>query len=155
MTWKIELTALAFTAACVGGFVYQADLLAEEPINYHAAFTEADYNAFDRDFAFGEETCGVGLEDFKICMRDFKSNSPVKVGAKLPSDLPALSVRMRTLLVLDSKQPNLKTVRFGNTLVLIEAETDIVRDILRLSAPTYEDARKPALIGSPVGVAAN
>ena len=153
MTWKIEIAALVVTAASVGGYIYKADLFAEEAVTYHDEFTEADFSAFDRNFPMNGETCEVGLAQSKICLLSLEAANSVRVGAQLPKDVPALSAGMRILLALDSKQPELKTVRLGQTLVLIEPETEFVRDILRLDAPSYEAARD--LRGATIGVAAN
>ena len=155
MTWKIELAALAITAAGVGGYLYKSDPFAEAPVTYHAEFTEADYNAFDRDFTLADEPCEIGLKSSHICLPEFDIDRDVRAGEPFPQDVPALSAGMRVLLALDTKEPELQTVRYGQTLVLIERATHEVRDVLRLDAPTYEDARKPKLRGAPVVVAAN
>lgn len=155
MTWKIELAALAVTAAMVGGYLHTADLFAEDAVTYHAAFTEADYEAFDRDFELSGDSCDIGLEASNVCLPHFRSKSVVRIGEPLPNDIPALSAGIRVLLALDSKSPELKTVRFGQTLVLIEPETEVVRDLLRLDAPSYASARNPELVGAPIVAAAN
>ena len=155
MTWKIELAALAITAAGVGGYLYKADLFEETPVTYHAAFTEADYHAFDRDFDLAGETCEIGLEAQSICLPEFDIDRDVLPGEDFPHDVPALSAGMRILLVLDTKESELQTIRYGQTLVLMERSTRQVRDILRLDAPTFADARTPKLRGAPITVAAN
>ena len=155
MTWKIEIAALAITAASVGGYLYQADLFAEQPVTYHAEFTESDYHAFDRDFVMNDAFCEVGLKDDKVCLPNFTPKSEVRVGEALPSDVPSLSASMRMLLVMDSKEAALKTVRFGRTMVLIDAGSGIVQDVMRLDAPNFAASRTPELRGAPISVAAN
>ena len=155
MTWKIELAALAITAAGVGGYLYEGDLFAEVPVTYHEEFTEADFHAFDRDFLMAGESCEIGLKASGICLPEFDMDRNLVAGEKFPEDLPALSAGMRILLALDSKQTNLQTIRYGQTLVLMERSTKEVRDVMRLDAPTFADARTPELRGAPVSVAAN
>ena len=155
MTWKIELAALAITAASVGGYLYKADLFSQPAVTYHQSFTQADFEAFDRDFQMREKSCAIGLKSANVCLPDYKASGDVRIGEPLPKDVPALGVNMRVLIALDTKDPDLKTVRFGQTLVLIEPRTEIVRDMLRLDAPSYASARNPELIGAPIAAAAN
>ena len=155
MTWKIEVAALAVTVAGVGGYLYKSDPFAEAPVKYHAAFTEADYDAFDRDFTLSGEDCEIGLESSKVCLPVFDLDRNITVGEPFPQDVPALSAGMRVLLVLDTKEPQLQTIRYGQTLVLLDRGSREVRDVMRLDAPSFADARKPKLRGGPVAVAAN
>ena len=155
MTWKIELAALAITAAGVGSYIYTGDLFAEAPVTYHSAFTEADFEAFDRDFVLAGEACEIGLKSSSVCLPEFDLGRDVRPRDQFPQDVPAISAGMRVLLKLDPKEPELQTVRYGHTLVLLERGTNEVRDVLRLDAPTFADARKPKLRGAPIAAAAN
>ena len=137
MTWKIELAALAITAAGVAGCLLNVDTFEEAPVTYHDRFTLADYQAFDRDFKIGDEPCEIGLQDSDVCLNAFELNPSVRIGDPIPENVLRLSAGMRVLLALDSKQAELQTIRLGQTLVLIDRETQIVADILRLHAPTY------------------
>ena len=123
MTWKIELAALAVTAAGVGGYLYKSDLFTEAPVEYHTEFTQADFDAFDRNFPVAGEMCEIGLKSAGLCLPEFDIGRDVLSGELFPQDIPALSAGMRVLLVLDTKEPDLQTVRVGQTLVLMERQS--------------------------------
>lgn len=155
MTWKMELAALAITAASIGGYLYKTDPFKEAAVTYHAKFTEADFNAFQRDFELSGDMCDVGLQAYNICLSDFEVKQHIVPGERFPENLPALGAGMRLLLAMDAKEQHLQTVQYGQTLVLIERSKKQVEDVLYLNAPTYADARTPKLRGSPVTMAAN
>ena len=155
MTWKIELAALAITAAGVGGCLLNVDMFAEAPVTYHDQFTVADYQAFDRDFEIAGDPCEIGLKDSDICLNAFESDHSLQIGEQIPENVLRLNAGMRILLALDSKNAELQTIRLGQTLALVDRETQIVADIMRLDAPTYADARTPKLYGASNSAAAN
>lgn len=155
MTWKIEFAALAITAAGVGGYLYNTSPFEEAPIRYHDSFTEADFDAFDRHFSHNGEICDIGLKASDVCLPEFKISQNIEIGQPFPNDVLRLSAGMRVLLALDTKEPDLKTIRVGQTLALIHRETLVVQDVIRLDAVTYADARKPELSGAGNIIAAN
>ena len=155
MTWKIELAALAITAASVGGYLYKTNPFETAPVEYHAAFTEADYHAFDRDFALAGDVCEVGLKESSVCLSDFDMKKLIVPGEAFPSDVPPLGAGMRVLLALDVKEAHLQTIQYGQTLILMDRGTRQVEDVLYLNAASYADARTPELNGGSVAMAAN
>ena len=64
--------------------------------------------------------------------------------ARIPSIIsymPALGAEFRIIVETALKSDNLRTVRYGQTLVLIDAKTREVKDILRLNAPDFMAAQ--------------
>jgi len=142
MTWHIELGLLALTAGLVGTYIHSTDPLAPVPTHRAEAFTQTDFDAFDRGFPHEDSTCEIGLEASKICLTPSPMEDRVIKGEALPASVPAMSANMRVLLALELKTQGLKTVQYGQTLALIEPKTRVVKDLLRLDAESFTEARR-------------
>ena len=50
----------------------------------------------------------------------------------MPLDVPLVAAEFRVIVETDLKDPALRTVRFGQTLALVDPETRVVVDQMRL-----------------------
>jgi hypothetical protein len=96
------------------------------------AFTEADYAVFDRGFILDSQPCMVGLERQNICFSPSPLEARIHTGAVVPLDVPLVAAEFRVIVETDLKDPALRTVRFGQTLALVDPETRVVVDQMRL-----------------------
>ncbi|KCZ57942.1 hypothetical protein [Hyphomonas chukchiensis] len=145
MTWKIEAGIVGGAALVLGGFLAvmanQQDTSRPDPVDH---FIQSDYDVFDRDFKLGSTECAIGLASQKICMHKSPLEKELQVGQILPAYIPALGAEFRIIVETALKSENLRTVRYGQTLVLIDANTREVKDILRLNAPDFLAAQGDA-----------
>ncbi len=136
-TLKIEMAIAGSALFALGAFVAtrptSAEATAIEPTPVRE-FTEADYSAFDRGFMLGEIPCTVGLERYKMCFSPAPIEARLERGMKIPDEVPLVAAEFRIIVVTDLKAPDLRTVRFGQTLALVDPKTRIVVDVLPLSA---------------------
>ena len=107
-----------------------------------AEFSRADYNAFDRDFLIGDDRCPVGLAEHRFCLGTSPIESQLQRGMILPPEIPLIAAEFRVIVATEMKDESLRIVRYGQTVVLVDPETRIVKDILRLAAPDFETARR-------------
>lgn len=148
MTWNIEAGIVGGAALVLGGFLAvmanHHDNSRPEPVDH---FVQSDYDVFDRDFKMGSADCAIGLVSQKICMHKSPLENELQIGQTLPAYMPALGAEFRIIVETALKSENLRTVRYGQTLVLIDADTREVKDILRLNAPDFlaaqADTRQP------------
>lgn len=142
MTLKIEMAALAATVMGAGAWVLSAEPL-EPPQKEipEAGFVQEDYAAFDREFVMAGSSCELGLADDGLCFSRSTLETSIVAGAPLPENALMMSAELRVLLATSLKPQPLKTVRVGHTLALVDPETRVVQDVLRLSAPTYAAAK--------------
>ena len=138
MTWKIEAGIVGGAALVLGGFLAvmanHHENSRPEPVDQ---FIQSDYDAFDRDFQLGSKDCAIGLASQKICMHKSPLEKELQLGQTLPAYMPALGAEFRIIVETALKSDNLRTVRYGQTLVLIDSDTREVMDILRLDAPDF------------------
>ncbi len=142
---KIELAVAAAALFALGVFVATrpeaADAASSEP--QLIAFTPADFAAFDRNFDIAGQPCAVGLAAHRLCFGVSPLEKTLRAGMILPADVPILAAEFRVIVVTDLKATHLRTVRFGQTLALIDPKTRQITDILHLTAPEYASARQP------------
>jgi len=135
-TLKFEMAIAGAALFALGAFVATRPTSAEaasvEPLPVRA-FTQADFAAFDRGFVLGENPCTVGLERYKMCFSPAPIETRLERGMEIPEDVPLVAAEFRIIVVTVLKAADLQTVRFGQTLALVDPETRIVVDLLPLS----------------------
>lgn len=149
-TLKLEMAVAGIALFALGAFIATrpdgAEATADQPAGVRA-FSESDFNAFSRGFMIRETPCAIGLEVQKICFTPAPIEKKLEIGMVIPPEVPLVAAEFRVIVMTDLKDERLRTVRFGQTLVLIDPETRAVIDFLRLSAPRYSEARTPAAQG--------
>jgi hypothetical protein len=142
MRWKIEAGIIGAACLALGTFLHvqthQQEVAGPSSVDH---FTQYDYDVFDRDFALAGSTCEVGLKSQKLCLANSPLEKQVRRGEILPAFMPAMPAEFRVILETSLKNENLRTVRYGQTLVLLDAETRRVEDVLHLTAPDYVTAQ--------------
>jgi hypothetical protein len=138
-TLKIEMAIAGVALFALGAFV------ATRPTSAEAAaidpppvreFTEADYAAFDRSFEMDGAPCPVGFRRHHICFLPSPLEARIRPGMTVPADVPLVAAEFRVIVETDLKDADLRTVRFGQTLALVDPETRVVVDLLRLLPAT-------------------
>lgn len=141
-TLKYELVIVGAALFALGAYVAMQSAVAAEPVPEPvAAFTARDFAAFDRNFVVDDQLCEVGLAEHRLCLTPSPVESRLKRGGVLDSDVPILAAEFRVIVETDLKVESLRTVRFGQTLALVEPETRTVRDIMRLNAADFGSSR--------------
>lgn len=142
MSWKFEAGIVAAGAIALATFLTVVLLRQAEagpqPVSH---FIQSDFDVFDRNFKVGSETCDVGLAAQKICLRSSPLEEEIQRGQILPAYIPALGAEFRVIVQTSLKDETLRTVRYGQTLVLLEPETRRVADVLHLMAPDFVSAQ--------------
>ncbi|ABI77678.1 hypothetical protein HNE_1004 [Hyphomonas neptunium ATCC 15444] len=145
-TLKIELAIAGAALFALGAFMATRPQEAEAvQTSGLTQFTQADYAAFNRNFEMDGATCKVGLERDRICFGGSPVEGILMPGMTLPADVPMVGAEFRVILFTELKSESLRTVRFGRSLALVEPQSRYVQDVLDLSAPTFEKARKTAV----------
>ena len=107
-------------------------------------FTKADFAAFDRGFENHGRDCAVGLKRDKLCFGTSPVEGRIAPGMTLPSNVPMVGAEFRIIVVTDLKKENLRTVRFGRSLALVDPQTRYVHDVIDLEALSFDKARPVA-----------
>lgn len=145
-TLKFEMAAAGIALFALGAFVATrptgADAAVIEPAGARA-FSQADFERFDRGFMLDGQPCAVGIELHKLCFAHSPQEKNLHRGMILPPEVPLMAAEFRIIVDTDLKEAGLRTLRFGQTLALVEPETRTVVDMLRLTAPTAADAHLP------------
>lgn len=144
-TLKFEMAVAGAALFALGGFVATrpttAEAAAVEPVPVRA-FTDADFDSFDRGFMLGETPCTVGMERFKMCFAPSPLEAGLRKGMVIADDIPLLAAEFRVIVETDLKDAGLRTVRFGQTLLLVDPQTRVVVDLMKLTAPNIAEARE-------------
>ncbi|MFN3912669.1 hypothetical protein [Hyphomonas sp.] len=147
-TLKIEMAIAGAALFALGAFVAtrptRAEAAAVDPVATRA-FTEADYALFDRDFALGDAPCAVGMKRHKMCFAPSPLEARMRTGTVVPPDVPLVTVEFRVIVETTLKEEPLRTVRFGQSLALVDPDTRVVVDMIRLTAPDFARAREPVM----------
>jgi hypothetical protein len=147
-TLKFELAIAGIALFALGAFVATqptaAEASAHDPVGVRS-FTDADFNRFDRGFMLDDQPCAVGMERHKMCFAPSPLEMGLQPGMTLAADVPMLSAEFRIIVEGDLKEAGLRTMRFGQTLVLLDPGTREIVDMLRLTAPNAEAARAPMI----------
>lgn len=145
-TLKIELAIAGAALFALGAFVATRPPEAEAVQTAGLTqFTKADFAAFDRDFYMDGGTCEVGLKRDRICFGGSPVEQILKPGVTLPHEIPMVGAEFRIIVVTELKADDLRTVRFGRSLALVNPQTRYVQDVIELSADRFDDARAPTL----------
>lgn len=146
-TLKFEMAAAGIALFALGAFVATrptgANAAALDPVGVRS-FSQADFDRFDRGFMLDQQPCAVGLERHKMCFAPSPLEVGLQPGMTLAADVPLLSAEFRIIVDADLKDAGLRTMRFGQTLVLLDPDTREIVDMLRLTAADLEAARAPA-----------
>ncbi|MBA3068171.1 MAG: hypothetical protein FP825_06810 [Hyphomonas sp.] len=146
-TLKFEMVMAGLALFALGAFVAtrptSAEAAAIEPVAARA-FTEADFARFDRGFVLDKARCAVGMQRYKMCFAPSPLEARMQTGMVVPQDVPLVTAEFRVIVETTLKEEPLRTVRFGQTLALVDPETRIVVDMIRLTAPDLAAARQPA-----------
>ena len=153
MTLKLELAAIGATLLGAAGFwVVQQPMAEPAPLERQAAFTVADYAAFDRNFRHGRETCAVGLERHRLCFQPSPLEGQLVEGEALADHVPLLPAEFPILVVTPTKTDEQQLVRFGRSLALIDPDTRVVEDVIRLEQANFADAVAPRVVSQDLAL---
>ncbi|KCZ93923.1 hypothetical protein [Hyphomonas johnsonii] len=137
-SWHVETGVVAAACLALGTFLTVEPILNRARVAQPAdRFTQADFDAFDREFELDGVTCEVGLARDKLCLGKSPLEAEIKRGHVLPHHIPVIGAEFRVIVNTPLKRPGLQTARFGQTLVLIDPESRRVEDVLDLMAPDY------------------
>lgn len=141
-TLKIELAIAGAALFALGAFVAtrppEAEAVQTAGLTH---FTKADFSAFDRNFEMDGDKCQVGLKRDRICFGGSPVEKILKPGMTLPEEVPIVGAEFRAIVITELKADNLRTIRFGRSLALVDPKTRYVQDVIDLSAPSFERAR--------------
>ncbi|MEL7128182.1 MAG: hypothetical protein AAGK23_01410 [Pseudomonadota bacterium] len=141
MTWKIELGACLATMAGAGAFVGIVNPLAPpSAIERTSSFTEGDFAAFDRNFRHGRETCAIGLEKQRLCFKPSPLEGYLIEGTHLAAHIPLMPAEFPVLVATNVSANGQKLARFGQSLALVDEETRMVVEVMRLDETSFADA---------------
>jgi hypothetical protein len=146
-TLKIEMAIAGAALFALGAFIATrpsgAAAAVVEPAGARQ-FSQADFEAFDRGFALDDAPCVVGIERHKLCFVPSPVETQLTPGSVIPAHIPLVPAEFRVIVDTDLKAPELRTLRYGQTLVLADPESRTIVDMMRLTAPTAAESRTPA-----------
>jgi hypothetical protein len=150
-TLKVELAIAGVAMFALGAFVAtrptDAEAASAEPPAVRA-FSERDFAVFDRGFLLDDTLCAVGFERHMICFAPSPLEAEMRPGMTVAPDVPLVAAEFRVIVETDLKDQSLRTVRFGQSLALVDPETREIVDLIRLSATDYASARPDGLTKS-------
>ncbi len=145
-TLKIELAIAGAALFALGAFVATRPQEAEAvQASGMTQFTKADFAAFDRNFEMDGDTCKIGLKRDRLCFGRSPVEDILAPGMTLPPEVPMVGAEFRVIVVTELKADNLRTIRFGRSLALVDPSTRHVHDVVSLSAPAFDRARPAAV----------
>ncbi|WP_300395738.1 hypothetical protein [Henriciella sp.] len=95
-------------------------------------FTAADEAVFSHEFRTASGVCDVGLAERDICFDRSPLETRIVKGEPFPQHMYPLSLEWRAKLAMTRKATELKTVRIGRTIALVNRETGMVADTMYL-----------------------
>jgi len=141
-SWKLEAGIIGIAALTLGAFLAcmmnTQEAARPEPVDH---FVQSDYEAFDRNFELAGARCEVGLASQKICMHKSPMERDIVRGEPLPDYIPDMGTNFRVIVETSLKEEQLRTVVYGQSLVLVEPGTRHVKDVLHLTAPDFVSAQ--------------
>lgn len=142
-SWRLEAGIVGGAALALSVFLSVMMTLPRtsvvQPVDH---FIQADYDAFDRNFELTNGLrCDVGLAAQKICLYKSPVERDIVRGERLPDYIPDLGTNFRVVLETSLKDEQFRTVVYGQTLVLLEPRSRMVKDVLRLTAPDIVSPR--------------
>ncbi|WP_300376552.1 hypothetical protein [Henriciella sp.] len=121
------------TAAALGGGALALTAQSTpDPVRLGHTFTAADKAVFSNEFETAEGVCEIGYAPRNVCFEASHLETNIVKGEPFPSNMYPLALEWRARLALTRKSDGLKTVRIGQTLALIDRETNMVVDTMRL-----------------------
>lgn len=134
-----HILSAAAVAAIGGGALALSAHSSETATTTAAAFSAADQAVFDRNFQLADRTCEVGYAEQDLCFERSPLETQIVKGEPFPETMYPLALEWRANLALDRKAPELKTVRLGQTVALMDRESRMVIDKLDLSPQRSAD----------------
>lgn len=95
-------------------------------------FTPQDQAVFTSGFRTSTGVCPVGFAEQDICFESSHLESKVVKGEPFPADMYPTSLEWRAQLAMTRKQADIKTVRIGHTVALVDRQSRLVVDVMRL-----------------------
>lgn len=95
-------------------------------------FTEQDYAAFNHSFEMGDSVCDVGVAKHGICFEASPLEARIVEGEAFPANMYPLALEWRADLEMPRKPHSLKTIRIGRTIALMDRDSRMVIDTMRL-----------------------
>lgn len=142
---KIEMAIAGVALVALGAFYASRPQMAEAVPVGVSRFSAADYAAFDRNFEMDGRLCEIGLRRDRLCFGASPVDALLVPGVVLPPHIPIMGAEFRVIVETDLKAENLRTIRFGQTLALVDPATRRIEDVLNLAAPSFDEARPPAI----------
>ncbi len=133
------LTGLA-VAAIGGGALALSAHSSTTASSVATQFTANDTAVFDRNFEIADRNCDVGYAAQKLCFERTALEDRIEVGEMFPETMYPLALEWRANLALERKADNLKTVRIGQSIILMERDTRMVVDKMDLSGQRHANA---------------
>lgn len=133
------LTGLA-VAAIGGGALALSAHSSVSSATIASQFTPNDQAVFDRNFQIADRSCEVGYAAQELCFERTALEDRIAVGEPFPETMYPLALEWRAKLALDRKADNLKTVRIGQTLILMNREDRMVVDKMDLSPQRHAES---------------
>lgn len=141
MKYNIDYILTGLAVAAIGGGALA--LSAHSSVTNSAAatqFTASDTAAFDRNFQVADRDCEVGFAAQQLCFERTALEDRISIGEPFPETMYPLALEWRANLALERKAENLKTVRIGQSIILMERDTRMVVDKIDLSGQRHADA---------------
>ena len=142
---KIEMAIAGAALVALGAFYATRPQVAEAVPVAVSSFTAADYAAFDRNFEIDGQACEIGLRRDRLCFGPSPVDALLSPGMVLPPHIPIVGAAFRVIVETELKTENLRTIRFGQTLALVDPETRRIEDVMNLAAPSFDEARRPPI----------
>ena len=131
MKLNIDHVLMGIAVALIGGgFLALSAHSSTQDEGLASNFTSSDKVSFDTNFKSANGQCDVGLAKHGICFEPSPLEQRIELGEPFPENMFPLAIEWRAGLALDQKAPDLKTVRVGQTLILMDRETRTVIDML-------------------------
>ena len=137
------LTGLAVAAIGGGALALSTYSHATTPAA-STQFTAADEAVFDRNFQIADRSCDVGYAEQELCFERTPIEDRIVVGSAFPESMYPLALEWRAKLALDPKADSLKTVRIGQSVILMDRETQMVVDKIDLSPQLHAETQLAA-----------
>lgn len=110
-------------------------------------FTAQDRAVFTHGFHTANGLCEVGYSQRDLCFEPSPLESRIVKGETFPKDMYPLALEWRAALAMPRKAEHLKTIRIGQTVALVDRETGMVTDMIRLGETAQAGRPQPSLAG--------
>lgn len=131
------------TAATLGGgalaLAAHSTPTPQESSGLATEFTRADQNVFS-SYEGENGACEAGFAPRGLCFSRSPLEAEIVVGERFPDDMYPLALEWRANLAMTRKAAHLKTIRIGRTVALVNRETRMVADAIRLGGGETDHA---------------